>query len=268
MPEAAGTDSKSPKTQRRPKSGGDLPRQVHFTTVEDVSEQGSNNNATKSSTANSKDPVVESSQPSSFPQVGPPPGHGTAAGTQWHTSSDPSRSLSLPGQPQTVGGCFVLPQNQHGAGFFTHHGPVTYIPHSSPHHHAASPPVTYIGLHPTHQPATAAAHQVHAMADYQNTAPPPMGLNFQPPVPDTTFGPMQHVYVPRFDGGFVPGVQVGLPPMQHLPPTHPQACARLVVPNVFYYVYYASCPLLPVGVLYLKCFWHWRCCDFSVDQVA
>lgn len=61
------------------------------------------------------------------------------------------------------------------------------------------------------------------MADYQNVAPPAGGLHFQPPVPDTTYGPMQHVYVPRFDNGMAPGglYHVGLPQTQvtrsHLP---------------------------------------------------
>lgn len=51
------------------------------------------------------------------------------------------------------------------------------------------------------------------MADYQNVAPPAGGLHFQPPVPDTTYGPMQHVYVPRFDNGMAPGAvyHVGFP---------------------------------------------------------
>ncbi|RCI15784.1 hypothetical protein L249_2978 [Ophiocordyceps polyrhachis-furcata BCC 54312] len=37
------------------------------------------------------------------------------------------------------------------------------------------------------------------MADYQNAVPHPPGVNFQPPVPDNTFGPIPHLYVPRFD---------------------------------------------------------------------
>ncbi|GAO14166.1 hypothetical protein UVI_02037510 [Ustilaginoidea virens] len=50
------------------------------------------------------------------------------------------------------------------------------------------------------------------MGDYQNCMPPPTGVNFQPPAPDTTFGPIPHVYVPRFDGVPVAGLHVGLPP--------------------------------------------------------
>nr|XP_036577504.1 uncharacterized protein CTRU02_12491 [Colletotrichum truncatum]KAF6784502.1 hypothetical protein CTRU02_12491 [Colletotrichum truncatum] len=55
------------------------------------------------------------------------------------------------------------------------------------------------------------------MADYQNVAPPAGGLHFQPPVPDTTYGPMQHVYVPRFDNSMpLPGhaYHVGLSQVQ------------------------------------------------------
>ncbi|TDZ49928.1 hypothetical protein CTRI78_v007707 [Colletotrichum trifolii] len=43
------------------------------------------------------------------------------------------------------------------------------------------------------------------MVDYQNVAPPPGGLHFQPPVPDTTYGAIPHVYVPRHDNGVAPG---------------------------------------------------------------
>ncbi|KAI9167500.1 hypothetical protein HJFPF1_03628 [Paramyrothecium foliicola] len=289
MPEAA-ADQKSPKTPRRLKTGGEPPRQVHFATVEDANEQGSINingttrsrgqslssnqptgiktgadtvsaTGTNNNNNNNNNEAINT-QPTSFPQVGLPPGYITAAGTQWHTVADPSRTLPLPGQPQTLAGCFAsgfIQQPQHNVGLLASHqlpgGPVTYISPTSPLPHPATapPPVTYIGVHPQHPPQQ---HQpVGNMGDYQNTVPPPTGLNFQPPVPDTTFGPMQHVYVPRFDGGFVPGVHVGLPPMQRvlppasLPPALPQACTRVVVPNVLCYVYYASGPLLPVSTL-------------------
>ncbi len=84
------------------------------------------------------------------------------------------------------------------------------------------------------------------MAYYRNAAPPPCGVNFQPPVPDTTFGPMPHVYVPRFDGGYDAGVQVGHSPVQFFPAA--PACTTVLVPKTFYvngYTYYASfsqCP--------------------------
>lgn len=43
---------------------------------------------------------------------------------------------------------------------------------------------------------------------YYRTTNNPQGLHFQPPVPDTTYGPMTHMYVPRHDNvapHFVPG---------------------------------------------------------------
>lgn len=71
-----------------------------------------------------------------------------------------------------------------------------------------------------------------------------MGVHFQPPVPDTTFGPIPHVYVPRFDGGLIPGVQVGPPIVSFVStPTYPAACTTVVLPKTFYlngYTYYAS----------------------------
>lgn len=98
------------------------------------------------------------------------------------------------------------------------------------------------------------------MGDYRNSAQPPTGVNFQPPVPDTTFGTMSHVYVPRFDGG---GLQVGVPysPMliqqqqMQMAPSLPiqmaipvvtgptPTCTTILVPKTFYtngYPYYAS----------------------------
>ncbi|KAL1882784.1 hypothetical protein VTK73DRAFT_909 [Phialemonium thermophilum] len=39
-----------------------------------------------------------------------------------------------------------------------------------------------------------------SMANYENAAPPNLGINFQPPVPDTTNGPYIHHYHPRHDG--------------------------------------------------------------------
>lgn len=102
--------------------------------------------------------------------------------------------------------------------------------------------------------------------NYRNCAPPPSGVNFQPPVPDTTFGTIPHVHVPRFDAG---ATQVGLPippmmfqaqqpqmmQMQMTPALPVQAqplqvpymsnptCTTVLVPSTFYvneYPYYAS----------------------------
>lgn len=50
------------------------------------------------------------------------------------------------------------------------------------------------------------------MADgyYQNAFPNNTGIHFQPQVPDTSLGPMTHVYQPRFDNGAVAFSQPGI----------------------------------------------------------
>lgn len=106
------------------------------------------------------------------------------------------------------------------------------------------------------------------MANYQNAGLPNTGVNFQPPVPDTTFGPIPHVYVPRFDGAttavapssaataaaayaVAPGaVQVGSPPclhfVVHAPPAAADPCPpsfTVLMPKTYYvdgYQFYAS----------------------------
>lgn len=212
--------------------------------------------------SNNKDDGIKDAPESQPQQTSVAPDHFPALGlvpnnsVQWHTAANPNLSLSHqpsitygPGhnaqfhplqqqqqqQPQQI----LVPSQ--------HHFP------SATHHQQASA-VTYIGVQPQPQPAT-------VMGDYQNAAPPPQGVHFQPPVPDTTFGPMTHVYMPRFDGGLVaagvqvPGVQVGAPfslPVPSLqfvsaPPTPsfvaPAAATTLVMPKTYYlnpYSYYAS----------------------------
>lgn len=106
--------------------------------------------------------------------------------------------------------------------------------------------------------------------DYQNGAPyHPQGLHFQPPVPDTTYGPMTHIYVPRHDGvapHLVPGgpaqvcnpyssaqwpvaahIQMGTRPTTALVPVQHAS----FVPS---YSFYASRLLLAAPVLILFCF--------------
>ncbi|RDA87732.1 hypothetical protein CP532_1768 [Ophiocordyceps camponoti-leonardi (nom. inval.)] len=53
--------------------------------------------------------------------------------------------------------------------------------------------------------------QPFPMADYQNAVPHPAGVNFQPPVPDNTFGPIPHLYVPRFDPQPAPNMPGAFP---------------------------------------------------------
>ncbi|PFH60910.1 hypothetical protein XA68_10108 [Ophiocordyceps unilateralis] len=108
-------------------------------------------------------------------------------------SSPPSKNLgSVATGPAATPHFFNTAANQH---------------HHPPHF---APNVTFIG-----QPQP-------VMPDYSNTAPHPVGFNFQPPVPDTTFGPMSHLFVPRFDAvptpspagphGIVPGAYPAGPP--------------------------------------------------------
>ncbi|KAK2592514.1 hypothetical protein QQS21_009789 [Conoideocrella luteorostrata] len=171
MPEA-GTDPKpsNPKI-RRPKSTDDsLPRQVHF-------------DQPKTKTKTPPPGLAEpNTQPDSHPQVGLPHLNRPPSG-QWYTAADPTRSVHC--QP-----AFTNPAVPPGVAAATHFHPFP----NSLHHHQQHiiPGPTYFGL-PT--------------MDYQNCVPPPTGVNFQPPVPDTTFGPIPHVYMPRFDGP----VQVGVP---------------------------------------------------------
>lgn len=189
-----------------------------------------------------------SNQPTSFPALG----LGPNAQPQWHISADPTQSLA-----QQVPTGFVSPAPQQHQflppQFHPHPHPAPFI--SAGQNQFTPSPITYIGIGPQ-SPAVNTAN----MGDYQNAAPPVHGMNFQPPVPDTTFGPMQHVYVPRFDNGLagVPvgayaGVQVcppssfsfvapSAPLLSPVPMTTP-ACTTVVVPKTFYlngYTYYAS----------------------------
>ncbi|KPM46089.1 hypothetical protein AK830_g541 [Neonectria ditissima] len=156
--------------------------------------------------------------PSRFPQVGAAP----TSFLQLHTAADPS--LSLNHQPTSTYS-YGAPQVQHQQ----HHQHQQFLVNSpSFTQHHPTTPITYIGV--THQPHQAAA----TMGDYQNAAPPVNGLHFQPPVPDTTFGPIPHVYVPRFDGGFVPGVQVRPPSVSFIPApvVYTAACTTVAVPKL------------------------------------
>ncbi|KAM3553064.1 hypothetical protein ARSEF4850_007091 [Beauveria asiatica] len=244
--------------------------------------------------ASSKSSPVDN-QPTSFPQVGAPPGQFGPG--QWYTSADPRMSLNQPQQyyqqqqPQ-----YHLPPNGGGGGGYwqqsgvpvfangapagTHFYPTAVPPHYAAfnnichpvfltlvhhlHHHyflpsraSASlfPPLPdlhhRVPYHHRHHntsalvagTAAAAARENKNMAYYQNAGPPSTGVNFQPPVPDTTFGPIPHVYVPRFDAAPVP--QVGPPSLQFVyAPADPCPPSFTVfMPKTFYnegFNYYAS----------------------------
>ncbi|KAK1239062.1 hypothetical protein MKX08_006123 [Trichoderma sp. CBMAI-0020] len=264
MPEAV---AKSPKTPRRLKTGGEPLRQVQFLSpgsnaeakpaISSSSSAPFSSSSTTNTTANGESINVNTAtpapdnQPSSFPQLGAAP-NSSLASDQWHTAIDPTQSVKLPGQPFAGGFApgFAAPGFAPG---LTCAPPQTHLvsPFSALPQASAAPFTTYVGFPPQHQHLPL-QHQhlfttTASMADYQNAAPMPSGVNFQPPVPDTTFGPIPHVYVPRFDGGFVPAaVQVGLPSVQFV--SAPAACSTAVVmPKTFYYynngfTYYASRP--------------------------
>lgn len=65
------------------------------------------------------------------------------------------------------------------------------------------------------QPTPISANNGANMDGYQNAFPNNAGLHFQPQVPDTSLGPMTHIYQPRFDNGCVafphPGIVVCQP---------------------------------------------------------
>lgn len=275
MPDAA---AKSPKTPRRLKTGGEPLRQVQFLSpgnsadtkpaISSSSSAPFSSSTTTSTTSNGESINVNTAtpapdnQPSSFPQLGVAP-NSSLASDQWHTSIDPTQSIKLPGQP--FAGGFAAPGFAPGftcAPPQTHFSPFSALPQTS-----AAPFTPYVGFPPQHQHLPLSQHHfttAASMADYQNAAPMPHGVNFQPPVPDTTFGPIPHVYVPHFDGGFMPAaVQVGLPSVQFV--SAPAACSTTVVmPKTFYYynngfTYYASRPaaqMLPLDVVlfFLLCF--------------
>ena len=146
-----------------------------------------------------------------------PHGIGLFPDTGFQTSADPTRSVNVPVQPSAfLGGPVQLgvPTAGYTAPPFQHPQHAAFASHPVSHPHLASvniapnvayPDNTHLGPHPHPHPAA-------TMGDYQNAFPYHAGLNYQPPVPDTTFGAMQHLYVPRFDGGFVPGShQMGAP---------------------------------------------------------
>ncbi|TWU73540.1 hypothetical protein ED733_003743 [Metarhizium rileyi] len=220
MPEA-GNDLKSSKP-RRLLNKGDIPlaRQVHYDNLDAKSRPGAD-------PSNNTEEAPKNTQPDSHPQVGQPPlpNLNRPPSDQWFTAVDPTRSLHLPGS-QSVGGHFPL-LHQH------------LPPYGNFHQQAFIQTV----------PGVSAVN----MGDYQNCVPPPTGVNFQPPVPDTTFGPIPHVYVPRFDGGPVyagGGVHVGVPSFSFLSsspclfaPPSVRPTITVVTPKTFYvggYNYYAS----------------------------
>lgn len=205
MPPEAGAASPPAKPlqpSRRSKSISS--RQVHFDTPPPPP-SSSTPPPTKAPPQQQQEPTK--TQPDSFPQVhNPLPYLNRPPSEQWYTAVDPTRSLNAQPAAQTT----------------------PFWPFSF--------------LQPQPQPQPQVSYPVRtAMGDYQNCAPPPTGVNFQPPVPDSTYGTIPHVYVPRFDGPF----QVGSFPSSAPPclvSSGPPAPVGVMVYG--YTTYYASFLLL------------------------
>ncbi|OBS20856.1 hypothetical protein FPOA_07196 [Fusarium poae] len=278
MASAGANPLKSPKTPRRPKTPES--RQVHFepetkpATTSAFSRDFNSGRISGYTTANSPSggfstgvngvsapkapPAIKTAaatastsapeqkietQPTNFPALGL-----GANQLQWHISANPTQSLShqLPATfisppPQGQQQQFFSPPQFHPASYISA-GPNNIITSPTP----TPNPITYIGIGP--QSPVVNLNQASNMGDYQNAAPPVNGLHFQPPVPDTTFGPMQHVYVPRHDGGLA-GLQVGAPASFNyvsaapIAITPPSSYTTVVVPKTYYlngYTYYPA----------------------------
>ncbi|KAK2039551.1 hypothetical protein LZ31DRAFT_545416 [Colletotrichum somersetense] len=139
-------------------------------------------------------PITQETETSAAPAFSGPEGDRSEdIGVFIHTSTNPSASVNLDHNfPATIPH-FGQPPQQHISPFIPHN-PALHV--NEPSNFAPFGKYNPYGLQ--------VPHYVN-MADYQNAAPPAGGLHFQPPVPDTTNGVMQHVYVPRFDNGIPPG---------------------------------------------------------------
>ncbi|WYZ40254.1 hypothetical protein EsH8_IV_000595 [Colletotrichum jinshuiense] len=120
--------------------------------------------------------------------------HSDGSGVFVHTSTNPSASVNFGSNFRPVTPFDLLNQ--------TNYSP--FIP-STWNHSAFASEANSFAPFGKFNPCGLQAPAYFNMADYQNVAPPAGGLHFQPPVPDTTYGPMQHVYVPRHDNG-IPSV--------------------------------------------------------------
>ncbi|GKT43689.1 uncharacterized protein ColSpa_03870 [Colletotrichum spaethianum] len=171
---------KSPKTRSAANNTG--PRQVRF----------KNDNSSHSTSYQITQETDTSTAPAFSGTVDEP---GEDIGVFIHTSTNPSASVNFDHNVPAATPHF-------GQAPHPHINP--FIPHNSVHHGFVGETNAFAPFS-KYNPYGLQAPQHVNMADYQNVAPPAGGLHFQPPVPDTTHGVMQHIYVPRFDNGMPPG---------------------------------------------------------------
>lgn len=111
---------------------------------------------------------------------------------------------------------------------------------------------------------TVPGHSSSPNMSYENSAPPNMGVHFQPQVPDTTNGPYVHRYYPRHDapGAMPQPYPVGAPVHYHYPHQQLPVIVTAPQPLVFcptcrsYYAppFCASTTLCPSGIQQCKFF--------------
>ncbi len=146
------------------------------------------------------------------------------------------------------------------AGFFTH--TVTNTPHGlvidgvlrprgpTVHSHLRDPPPQpqTFPSYPSYHNNTAQPHRVNMSTVGAGFMPDPNAVHYQPPVPDTSYGPFQYTYVPRSDPQYMmangvaaggnPGfVAPGAFPYQQVQPQNLLPVYTPVVPKVFGVVY-------------------------------
>ncbi|KAL2752777.1 hypothetical protein ACRALDRAFT_1072617 [Sodiomyces alcalophilus JCM 7366] len=129
-------------------------------------------------------------------------GNNALSGFTTHTSTDPSRSVNSYPYPQPHFSTYLNPAIHNNTPQTHIWSPAAPFAHSNlaPAAQGNANPLFYHPVPPQVSQQKQRKEQVN-MGDYQT--PRPDGLHFQPPVPDTTYGPMTHLYVPRFDNGGV-----------------------------------------------------------------
>lgn len=149
--------------------------------------------------------------PYAFSRHSTPDEDNRKAATAANTAANGASNAAPPG---------VTPYNAPG-GTVPQLGPNQIYTHALPgqalfHNHPTTNFAPYpYSINQPGQPTPTSVSNGTNMDGYQNAFPNNVGLHFQPQVPDTSLGPMTHVYQPRFDNGCVafphPGIVVCQP---------------------------------------------------------